>query len=746
MAPGGQNNRTIALAQQECYTTLGIVSETTISDTQFFRDVFDASPIGIAVENMEGRPLFANAALCSMLGFTEEEMQSKHCVQFSPPEDASKDWDLFQQLRAGTLDHYQIDKRYFRRDGSVFWGSLSVSMLRSQPSPLVVAMVEDITEKRLAEESQRTHSAIVGASDDAIISATMDGIILSWNPGAQHMFGYTEAEAVGKSVRMLVPLELPEQEDKILAALRTGGRIQDLETVRITKTGKRIDVSLKISPIKDSAGNAVAISGILRDISDRKRAEGRLREYEKAVEGLDEMVVVVDRDYRYLIANRKFLNARNMSKEQVEGRTAKDVLNHGVFEAVVKEKLDQCFQGQVVRFEMKYSYPDTGERDVLVSYFPIEGPGGIDRVACIIQDITERKKAGEALRESEERFRLAAEAGKMYAYEWDVESDVLVRSQEYKSVLGESEPRRFTRLQFLEKIHPEDRAAFLSAIDGLTPETPNADITYRVLMAGGSVLWLKNSGRAFFDENGKMQRVIGMVSDVTDYKLAEEAVANMTRKLIDAQEVERSRIARELHDNINQRLALLAVEIEASRQEPPDSTNAVGQLLSEMQKHISDISSEVQSMSHQLYSSQLEYLGLVPAMRSFCRELAQRQKVEIDFSYNEIPASVPHETSLCLFRVLQEALHNASKHSRVRHFGARLDYSPNELRLTVSDQGAGFDLTIAANNGGIGLISMRERVRSVNGSIAVDSKPMGGTTISVRVPLGSDDVAELAAG
>jgi len=107
---------------------------------------------------------------------------------------------------------------------------------------------------------------------------------------------------------------------------------------------------------------------------------------------------------------------------------------------------------------------------------------------------------------------------------------------------------------------------------------------------------------------------------------------------------------------------------------------------------------------------------------------------------------VPHEMSLCLFRILQEALHNAIKHSHVRHFLARLDCSPNELRLIVSDQGAGFDLTTAANKGGIGLISMRERVRSVNGSIAVDSKPLGGTTISVRVPLGSDDVAELAAG
>src|SRR5216683_1582849 len=120
-------------------------------DTQLFRDVFNASPIGIAVENLGGQPLFVNPALCSMLGFSEEEMCTKHCVQFSPPEDAEKDWALFQQFRAGAIDHYQLEKRYFRRDGSLVWGRLSISLLNGRPSPLVLAMVENITDKRKAE-------------------------------------------------------------------------------------------------------------------------------------------------------------------------------------------------------------------------------------------------------------------------------------------------------------------------------------------------------------------------------------------------------------------------------------------------------------------------------------------------------------------------------------------------------------------------------------------------------------------
>src|SRR5215470_19683013 len=129
-------------------------------DTQLFYDAFKASPIGIAVENLEGQPLFVNAAFCSFLGFSEEELRCKHCVDFSPPEDAAKDWALFQQLRAGSIDRYQIEKRYFRRDGSLVWGLLSISLLNSRPSPLVIAMVEDITDKKTAEEAQFRYAAI----------------------------------------------------------------------------------------------------------------------------------------------------------------------------------------------------------------------------------------------------------------------------------------------------------------------------------------------------------------------------------------------------------------------------------------------------------------------------------------------------------------------------------------------------------------------------------------------------------
>src|ERR1700751_583204 len=252
---------------------MAAASRTPTPDTQLFNDVFNASPIGIAVENLEGQPLFVNPAFCSFLGFSQEELRKKHCVDFSPREDAEKDWALFQQLKAGSIDHYQLEKRYFRKDGSLVWGRLSISLLNSHPSPLVIAMVEDITDKKRAEEARFLHAAIVESSDDAIISTNLDGVIVSSNGVAQSIYGYTGGGAVGTPFTILVPRELVDEDYKILERVRAGERIEHYETLRVTKEEKGINVSLSVSPIKDSSGRILGLCSISREIRESRRGE-----------------------------------------------------------------------------------------------------------------------------------------------------------------------------------------------------------------------------------------------------------------------------------------------------------------------------------------------------------------------------------------------------------------------------------------------------------------------------------------
>jgi len=172
-----------------------------IPDAQLFRDVFNASPVGIAVENLEGQPLFVNPAFCSMLGFNEAELRSKHCVQFSPPEDAEKDWGLFQQLRAGSINHYQLEKRYFRRDGSLLWGRLNISLLKSRPSPLVIAIVEEITDKKTAEEALRASEERLRLAQQIAHIGSFEWNIQTgvntWTPELEAMYGLRSGTFTG---------------------------------------------------------------------------------------------------------------------------------------------------------------------------------------------------------------------------------------------------------------------------------------------------------------------------------------------------------------------------------------------------------------------------------------------------------------------------------------------------------------------------------------------------------------------
>jgi signal transduction histidine kinase len=157
--------------------------------------------------------------------------------------------------------------------------------------------------------------------------------------------------------------------------------------------------------------------------------------------------------------------------------------------------------------------------------------------------------------------------------------------------------------------------------------------------------------------------------------------------------------------------------------------------MDELGKRTSEISAVVQSLSHDLHSSKLEYLGLVSEMRGFCKEFGEKHKVKVDFDSEGMPATVPQEISICLFRVMQEGLNNALKHSGVKLFEVKLLGLSTEIRLAVRDAGKGFDPELTKDTPGLGLVSMQERVRLVKGTILITSRPLSGTQINVRVPL-----------
>ncbi len=232
--------------------------------------------------------------------------------------------------------------------------------------------------------------------------------------------------------------------------------------------------------------------------------------------------------------------------------------------------------------------------------------------------------------------------------------------------------------------------------------------------------------------------VFASVQDITDRKRVEQELTNVGRKLVETQEAERRRIAQELHDDISQQVALLAIEIDRLILSPSDAAVEVTRQLHELKQQIREISLGIHSLSHQLYSPELEHLGLSIAMRDFCERFAAKRGVQISFGGDDFPKSfVPNDVSLCLFRILQEGLQNAVKHSNGKQFEVNLQCSRNQIHLVISDDGIGFDPGVAVSKAGLGLISMYERARLVNGAITIESRGNSGTKIDVRVPLAS---------
>ena len=373
-----------------------------------------------------------------------------------------------------------------------------------------------------------------------------------------------------------------------------------------------------------------------------------------------------------------------------------------------------------VRTKGKYVYSAEGEAETILG---------------ISVETTDRKRAEDALRESEERLRLAVEAGRMSAYSWDARTDKVEHSGHSAQILGIDDATSITGGEVLERVHPGDRDAVMSAISALEVSRPTLQLSFRMVRPNGSVIWAEGNGRAYFDENGKMTRIVGMVADVSERKRAEEVLASLNRRLIEGQEADRARIARDLHDDIGQQLALLSLglaqinRLELTRKDEPK------RMIDRMEKLVLDITSTVNSLSHQLHSSSLKHLGLTAAARSCCKELSSQQGVAIDFRGDTNSRPLPPDLALCFFRVLQEALQNAIKHSGVRRFEVELREDSGFLELTVSDLGSGFDLESAMNGPGLGLVSMRERLKLVNGELLIRSRSQGGTTVVARAPL-----------
>lgn len=707
---------------------------------QKYRDIFDNAVEGIFQTSPSGGFIDGNPALARMLGYEspEEMIQARGSGTQQRYHDPARHDEFTRLLQEhGVVRDFEYVE--FRKDGSRIFVSDNVRTVRDRDGKLryYEGTTQDITERKQAEEalreSEERYRELFENAKDATYVHDLKGRYISVNRAAEKLSGHTRDEIIGRRFSDFIPLEeVGAVSERLCQKLIDEGETS-YQTEVIASDGRRVPVEVSSHLIYEN-GIAIAVQGTARDVTERLRAEDRLREYEKVVEGLEEMIVVVDRDFRYLLANRAFLKYRGMTRAELLGRLIPEVLDQNVFDGLVRQKLELTFQGQVVRYEMKYSYPHLGERDLLISYLPIHGPAGIDRVACVLQDITERKLAEEALRQSEERFSKAFH----------------------------SSPASLSIAQLIDGRLLEVNAAFLR-MTGYTREDVIgrstleiglwADPDYRLMMTEKlrdsravdnlNFKFRKKSGElrdgllsVELIELGAEPCILGIALDTTERLRAEEAQQSYPRRLIEAQETERQTIARELHDQIGQVLTAIRINLQTVWETCESSESRA--LIDEGVAIVDAAVAQVRDLSFDLRPSLLDDLGLVVALRWYSDRFARRTGI-----HSATTIDLPENTRLRLeletacFRIVQEALTNVVRHAKARNVSITLRSLDNELTLFIKDDGRGFDAH-AHNQSefttSLGLRGMRERALALGGRLEIKSSPSRGTEIRAHFP------------
>ena len=552
-----------------------------------------------------------------------------------------------------------------------------------------------------------------------------------------------------QSLQSVARQQLTEFENRVKITYIRGTTVEDIQkTVAGVPNGT---VILFLSMYQDSAGNRLLSSEVLPRIAAKARVPIYVHTRTNLVDGVVGGVVF---DPESLGRETAQLTLRVLKGERIQDLSIQETTStvsvvdwRQLRRWGISEK--RLPAGTVVRFRE----PSLWET---YKWYVASGISLIILEAALITALlwhrTRRKKAEaevvaalEVAQESEQRFRHVANTAPVMIWMSGADMGCNYVNQPWLDFTGRSLAQELGN-GWLEGIHPEDVTASFDTYTQAFNRHEPFTLQYRLRRRDGEYRWLLDRGVPRFNADDTFAGYIGSCVDLTDRKLAEEALSSVSRRLIEAQEQERTRIARELHDDINQRIAMLGIELDVLQQSLPDVGAEVRSRMEELRLLTSDIGAEVQEISHRLHSSKLEYLGLVAACKSFCREVADWHKVEVDFTAENISPTLPQDVSLCLFRVLQESLNNAIKHSGEPRFEAHLRGTSDEIQLTVRDHGIGFDAAAAMISRGLGLISMRERVSLVKGTMLIASKPMGGTEITVHVPVVAKSATQTATG
>ena len=727
-------------------------------EREFINAVLETAGALVIVFDRQARVVRFNHACEKLTGYSFQEVQGKQIWDLLLlPEEIPAVKKVFRDLRQGAPSN-QFENRWFTKDKKARWISWANTVLANDKGEVeyVIGTGIDITERRNSEQMinrlSRQNELILNSAGEGIYGLDLQGKTRFVNPAAAKMLGYKSQDLLGMPMHTTIHHSKPDGspyplEDCPIYEAFKDGSVHRAEEVLWRKDGTNFPVEYTITPILGENRKIEGAVVTFKDITDRKKSDEKIRRLSKVFMEAADQILIKDLEGKILDLNKEAERTYGWKRSELLGQPVKKIVvpeQH----AQVDEFLRRCRSGEEVRNVESSRQTKNGKivHVLLTLSLLTDEQGNPIGIASMAKDISELKQAESKIRESEERFQAFMNHSPAVKFLKDRQGRYVYVNRQFEEKL---------KLPMADCLGKTDQQLFPPDIARIFKEHDREALkTGEVLETEETTLDEKGNVRSWLVMKFPVRSIEGQLLlggvalDITSRKQVEEALRQREAELLGSQEVlqtlggqlisaqedERRRISRELHDDMNQRLAVLALNIQAAQKEFAESA-PMYQTLQRLYDGVSSLSDDVRHLAYQLHPSILDDLGLEVALQSFLNDFSKWEGIPVTFTSIDVIEPLPQEIASCLYRVTQECLRNVARHAQATQVEVKLNGGSKGLRLSIQDNGKGFKVEeTRSGKSGLGLLGMQERVRVVQGTYEVKSEPGQGTEITLWVP------------
>jgi len=704
-----------------------------------YRQLVESSPFCIHELDLDFNVRSINDAGLAMLGLeSDRSVLGRSALEYVPPADQQRIRAELEAARAGRTVKYQ----WQLESGQIFTSTTKPIVNKAGKVTGLIGITQDITEQERSRERLQLGQFMLDHISEAVFLISAEGKIRDANPAATRMFGWSREELLARRVWEINALYTEADWPQLHQSLVARGSLTR-ESLHRRKDGSVFEVEVSSNLFRHD-GHDYHVTTI-RDISERKQAEISLRDSEERFRTLATNAPVgifqTDAEGRCIYVNATWCRLAGIRPQEALGDGWQTVI-HPEDRARVGRHWSDCFaRAESCRIDFRMRAPDGTVHWVAADAVPLPGPTGHRGYIGTIMDITQRQAAQEALRQSEERYALATRATNDGIWDVDLKTGVVWWNEAYNQLWGTRPPETRNSAQWwFDHIHPEDldrvRRSFHRAIQG---DGDSWHCHYRYRRTSGEYAEVLDRAYITRGPDGKATRILGAMSDITELRRRERQLIDLARRMESIREDERKHIAREIHDQLGQVMAVLKMnllQIEESVLALPasDTRNRLEEDIVSSTEMIDRSIEAIRDIVMRIRPSVLDQLGLPAALQQEIEEFEERGRIPCQLEVDPDLPPLNDDAQTALFRLTQEFLTNISRHAGAENVQIRLDSGNSHIRLQVQDDGVGFDPEQAHRQGHLGLIGARERVEQFGGSLELKTGPGEGTVVTVTIP------------